>query len=221
MFEFLASEEDAIAILKKDHETVKKLFDQFEEADSLQEKKKIVADAIKELKIHAEIEEKIFYPAVRKDVDSDLMNEADEEHHVAKLLIAELEQLDATDKYWKAKFTVLSENIRHHIKEEEGDMMPKAREGDIDFKALGKKLLAMKAHLKKNGVPPCDEEKLMKRGGVKADSPAKNAKGKVPLKIIKSPKGKSAKAPAGSYTSSSKGTGPSRKQAPAKKKAKR
>ena len=137
MFEsFTLSKEDAINILKSDHEKVKGLFDQFEKAESRSEKKKIVAQAIMELKIHAEIEEKIFYPTVRAEVDNDLMNEADEEHHVAKLLIAELEQMDPSDDHWEAKFTVLSENIRHHIKEEEGEMLPQARRMDIDFNAL-------------------------------------------------------------------------------------
>lgn len=184
MLEFLtgANSDDAIAILKGDHDKVKGLFEQFEKADNLRSKKKIVADAIMELKIHAEIEEKIFYPSVRKGIKKDLMNEADEEHHVAKLLIAELDQMDATDDHWEAKFTVLAENIRHHIKEEEGDMLPQARKLAVDFSAVGRKLLAMKQQLKKNGVPPCDEEKLMKRNP-KADSPAKASK-KTSLKIL-------------------------------------
>jgi hypothetical protein len=184
MFESLiANKEDAIAILKSDHEKVKGLFEQFEKADNLREKKKIAAEAIIELKIHAEIEEKIFYPAVRKELgDEDIMNEADEEHHVAKLLIAELDQMDGSEDHWEAKFTVLSENIRHHIKEEEVEMMPKARKEDIDFNALGQKLLAAKQSLKKNGVPESDEGKLMARNA-NADSPAKNAR-KTSAKIL-------------------------------------
>ena len=177
MFESLTTnKEDAIAILKSDHAKVKGLFERFENTDNLREKKKIAAEAIMELKIHAEIEEKILYPAVRKRLDDmDIMNEADEEHHVAKLLIAELDQMDASEDHWEAKFTVLAENIRHHIKEEEGEMMPKARKEDIDFNALGQKLLATKQQLKKNGVPESDEAKLMARSA-NADSPAKNAK---------------------------------------------
>jgi len=114
MFELLRnSKEDAIAILKSDHNKVKNLFEQFEHADNRRLKKKIAAEAIKELKIHAEIEEKIFYPTVRYDVEEDLMNEADEEHHVAKLLIAELDQMDGSEDHWEAKFTVLAENNRY------------------------------------------------------------------------------------------------------------
>lgn len=177
MFESLkGNKEDAIAILKSDHDKVKELFEKFENTDNLREKKKIAAEAIMELKIHAEIEEKIFYPVVRKELDEDdIMNEADEEHHVAKLLIGELDQMDGSEDHWEAKFIVLAENIRHHIKEEEGEMFPKARKEDIDFDALGQKLLAAKQQLKKNGVPESLEGKLMVRG-VKADSPAQAAR---------------------------------------------
>lgn len=187
MLEFLngTKSDDAINIIKHDHDKVKELFKKFENTDNMREKKKIVAEAVMELKIHAEIEEKIFYPSVRRGVEKDLMNEADEEHHVAKLLIAELDHMDASDDHWEAKFTVLAENIRHHIKEEEGEMLPQARKLDVDFSALGRKLLAMKQQLKKNGVPPCDEEKLMKRNA-KADSPAKNAKKKPTARSVTS-----------------------------------
>ena len=178
MFElFKASKEDAISIIKMDHDKVKVLFARFEASDNLREKKKIAAEAIMELKIHAEIEEKIFYPSVREDVEEDIMYEADEEHHVAKLLIAELDQMDGSEEHWEAKFTVLAENIRHHIKEEEGEMLPQARALDIDFEEIGRKLLAKKQELKKNGVPPSDEEKLISRNQ-KADSPARAAKEK-------------------------------------------
>lgn len=170
------NKEDAIVILKSDHAKVKGLFEQFENTAKMREKKKIAAEAIMELKLHAEIEEKIFYPVVRKKLDEEnIMNEADEEHHVAKLLIGELDQMDGSEDHWAAKFIVLAENIRHHIKEEEGEMFPKARKKDIDFVAIGQKLLAIKQQLKKTGVPDSLEGKLMVRG-FKADSPAMNAK---------------------------------------------
>ena len=170
------NKDDAIAILKSDHAKVKGLFEQFENTAKMREKKKIAAEAIMELKLHAEIEEKIFYPVVRKKLDEEnIMNEADEEHHVAKLLIGELDQMDGSEDHWAAKFIVLAENIRHHIKEEEGEMFPKARKKDIDFEAIGQKLLAFKQQLKKTGVPDSLEGKLMVRG-FKADYPAMNAK---------------------------------------------
>lgn len=177
MLEFLhrLSPENALAVLKKDHDTVKDLFEQFEEARNLKEKVKIAKEAIEELKIHATIEEEIFYPAVRRKMDDkDLLNEANEEHHVAKLLIAELCQMDTKDEYFEAKFTVLSENIRHHIREEEGEMFPEVRSLDLDLEALGHTMLDMKDQLKRDGVPASDEDKMIAKWGMKDDSPAKN-----------------------------------------------
>jgi hemerythrin superfamily protein len=83
MFEFLTTN-PVLALLKKDHDTVKELFDGFEKAEGWPAKKKIVKLALTELKVHAAIEEELFYPAVRKPVGKDSLNEADEEHHVAK-----------------------------------------------------------------------------------------------------------------------------------------
>src|SRR5690606_27729554 len=117
---------NAIRILKDDHKKVKDFFTQFESATRRSQKKKIVAQAIAALKIHAALEEDIFYPAVRKAVGKDIMTEADEEHHVAKVLIAELEEMDGSEAHYDAKFKVLAESVRHHIKEEEGKMLPKA-----------------------------------------------------------------------------------------------
>src|SRR5690349_11671706 len=105
----------------KDHDKVKDLFDQFEKSDSSAGKERIITAAIEELKIHAVIEEEIFYPAVRKHVGKDIMNEADEEHHVARVLIAELDRGRGGD-HREAKFQVLAESVRHHIKEEESEM---------------------------------------------------------------------------------------------------
>src|SRR3954451_6623967 len=112
MFDWMLPEKHAIAILKKDHDTVKYLFDQFEKAEGAA-KEKIVAKAVMELKIHAAIEEEIFYPKVRAHVGGDIMNEADEEHHVAKVLIAELDSKSGDPGHREAKFTVLSESVRH------------------------------------------------------------------------------------------------------------
>jgi hypothetical protein len=195
MFEVFttSSENDAIGLLKKDHTKVKGLFEQFEKTENRREKKRIVAEAIMELKIHATIEEEIFYAALRREeVEKDLLNEADEEHHVAKLLIAELEQMDGTEDHYDAKFTVLAENIRHHIKEEEGDMFPQARKTDVDFDALAQQLLARKKQLMKTGVPVSDEEKMISRTKGKVDSPARAARETRTAKPVRKP---AAKAP--------------------------
>src|ERR1700730_10510139 len=147
----------AIALLKKDHDTVKDLFDKFEKAEGRPAKKKIVTQALTELKIHAALEEELFYPAVRKPVGNDLMNEADEEHHVAKVLIAELEDMDGHESHYDAKFTVLAENVRHHLKEEESQVFPKAKSTNIDFEQLGEVMLRRKEELLNFGVPPIAE----------------------------------------------------------------
>jgi len=176
MFDWMLPEKHAIAILKKDHDTVKALFDDFEKAGNAAAKEKIIAKALGELKIHAIIEEDIFYPAVRAHVGGKLMNEADEEHHVAKVLIAELDASDRTNDHRDAKFTVLSENVRHHIREEESEMLPKAKELEIDFEALGQRMLARKADLKKNGIPSDAEHAMVGKTNGKGDSPAAAAR---------------------------------------------
>jgi hemerythrin-like domain-containing protein len=146
---------DAIALLKEDHKKVKDLFDKFEKAKNSDEKERICQEAIKELKIHTTIEEEIFYPTVRQalgqeEEDAELLNEAAEEHRVAKTIIEALEDMSADDEDFEAKFTVLAENVRHHIKEEEGELFPEARDADLDFKELGGKMQGRKEELMSN-----------------------------------------------------------------------
>ena len=109
-----------------------------------------------ELKIHATIEEEIFYPTVRAKVGADLMNEADEEHHVARVLIAELDNGRRSDEHRQAKFTVLAESVRHHIREEEGEVLPKAKNLKIDFEKLGRQMLQQKPGKDKPEKPGTD-----------------------------------------------------------------
>src|SRR6266849_76015 len=104
MFDWFTTEsDDAISQLKQDHDKVKDLFDKFESAERGAAKKSLAKKALEELKIHAALEEEIFYPAVRKYIESETMNEADEEHHVAKVLIAELEKMDGKGDHFEAK----------------------------------------------------------------------------------------------------------------------
>src|SRR5947199_9551611 len=112
MFDFLKTN-PAAAMLKEDHERIQALFDQFESANGRATKRKIVRQALAELKVHATIEEELFYAAVRKAVGPKVMNEADEEHHVAKLLIAELELMDGSESHFDAHFLVLAEHVGH------------------------------------------------------------------------------------------------------------
>src|SRR4051794_6600127 len=164
-----------MSILMKDHDTVKELFDRFEKSESAAEKEKVIAEALNELKIHAVIEEELFYPAVRKYVGKNLMNEADEEHHVARVLIAELDNLGGND-HRDAKFTVLAESVRHHIKEEEGEMLPKAKGVQVDFEALGRQMLDRKKELKRDGVPRDAEHAMVAAVNGKGDSSAAMAR---------------------------------------------
>ena len=140
--------QDAIAMLMADHKKVKKLFSDFDklkDEGSDKDKSAIVVQICHELKIHAELEEEIFYPAVRKAIDdSDLMDEALVEHAGAKDLIAQLEDANPDDDLYDAKVTVLGEQIDHHVKEEEGDMFPKAKKAKVDTEALGATMLKRK-----------------------------------------------------------------------------
>ena len=144
--------QDAFALLTADHKRVKSLFKEFEslkdEGDDDQ-KATLVETICNELTVHAQIEEEIFYPALRDAIDDeDLMDEADVEHASAKQLIAQLEQLEVGGDHYDATVTVLGEYIDHHVKEEEGEMFSKARKADIDSAALGEELAIRKAELK-------------------------------------------------------------------------
>ena len=179
MLEFLKPN-PAVTMLKTDHDRVQALFDQFEKAKSRPAKEKLVRQALEELKIHAALEEEIFYPSVRKPVGKEIMNEADEEHHVAKLLIAELDSMDGSEDHFDAKFMVLAENVRHHIREEENEMLPKAQKVKLDFTALAEKMQRRKEKLQQDGVPPVGEEKMVRAARGHGDSPAQAAKRKRP-----------------------------------------
>jgi hemerythrin superfamily protein len=147
----VSEEQDAITMLMTDHKKVKKLFSDFnklKEEGSDEEKSAIVDKICNELKIHTELEEEIFYPAVRKAIEeSDLMDEALVEHAGAKDLIAQLEDAGPDDDLYDAKVTVLGEQIDHHVKEEEGEMFPKARKAKVDTGALGATMLKRKIAL--------------------------------------------------------------------------
>ncbi len=135
-------------MLRKDHTKVKGLFKKFEKTDNAQEKQEIVDMVLTELQIHAELEEKIIYPAVRPKMnDEDLMDEAIEEHHVVHGVIGELKKMKPSDERYDAKVTVLSELCKHHIKEEEEEMLPKAEKRDIDWDSLYEQVVNRKEQL--------------------------------------------------------------------------
>ena len=151
---------DAIALLKADHRKVEDLFDKYEKAKGAERKKSLAGQICLELTVHAKIEEDVFYPACRGEVDDDLMDEAYVEHDGAKVLIAEIEAGNPDDEFYDAKVKVLSEMIKHHVKEEEkkaGNMFAQARRAGLDIKALGARMAAEKkdltAQYKTSGPP--------------------------------------------------------------------
>jgi len=141
---------DAVALLIADHKKVQKMFKEFEKlGDEDQERKaEIVTLACGELKVHTTLEEEIFYPALREAIEEqDLLDEAEVEHASAKELISQLESMKPGDDLFEAKFTVLGEYVNHHIKEEQGEMFPKAKQAGIDLAALGEEMMTRKQEL--------------------------------------------------------------------------
>jgi hemerythrin superfamily protein len=146
-------QQDAVALLKADHREVEDLFEQFEKARDSQRKLKLATQICNALKVHTMIEEEIFYPAfLDATEEEDIHHEAIVEHNGAKKLIAEIEQMDPDDDYYDAKVKVLSEMIKHHVKEEEqpGGMFSNAKKSEMDLDALGEQLMTRKTELESN-----------------------------------------------------------------------
>ena len=143
---------DAIELLKADHREVEDWFAAFEKTESAPKKKKLAAQICKALRVHTQIEEELFYPACREaGISEDLMDEADIEHDAAKKLIEEIDAGAPGDDHWDARVTVLSEMIKHHVKEEEqrDGMFAKAKKAGLDLEELGARLKARKTELMK------------------------------------------------------------------------
>jgi hemerythrin superfamily protein len=141
---------DAIDMLKEDHEKVEKAFKEFEKMDRQDAEacRQLIGTVCDELKVHTSLEEEIFYPAVREAIeDEDILNEASVEHETAKMLIEQLENMSADDPNYYATFTVLGEYVRHHIKEEQGEMFPQAKKSELDLGALGERMRSRKQEL--------------------------------------------------------------------------
>lgn len=152
---------DAIALLKSDHRKVEDLFVQYEASEDDDEKTSLSRQICTELKIHTLIEEEIFYPSLEGKIESDVLEEAYVEHDGAKMLVNDLEAGSAGDEYYDAKVKVLSEEIKHHVREEEmpdQGMFAQARAAGVDLMALGTQLKARKEELmaqaEADGLPP-------------------------------------------------------------------
>ncbi len=143
---------DALQLLKRDHDKVKKLLTEGEETTERAEKTRteLLATIKQELTVHEDIEETIFYPALKEHPKAkDIVLEAYEEHNVVDTVMGELEATDVSDERWAAKFKVMKENIEHHIEEEEGEMFKQARSvfDAEELRDLGERMAARKAQL--------------------------------------------------------------------------
>jgi len=139
---------DAIALLKADHEAVSQLFAEYEKTRSVPNQKALVAEICTALSVHAQIEEEIFYPAVKTALkDKLLVPEATVEHASVKDLIAQLEGIEPDGEMYDAKVKVLSEYVKHHVKEEQNEMFTKAKASSLDLVELGARMTARKDEL--------------------------------------------------------------------------
>jgi hemerythrin superfamily protein len=141
--------QDAVQLLRADHRKVQGLFDQFGKARGEDRKEALAREICTELKVHAQIEEEIFYPAAREALrEQDLIDEATVEHASAKELIAQIEGMGPGDELFDAKVTVLGEYIKHHVKEEHNELFPKLKKTKIDLKEIGRQLAERKGDLR-------------------------------------------------------------------------
>lgn len=139
---------DATALLRADHKHVSELFSEYEKARSPARKKELVAQICTELSVHAQVEEELFYPSVKGVLkDHELVPEATVEHASIKDLIAQIEGVEPDGEMFDAKVTVLSEYVKHHVKEEQNELFPRIKDTKLDLLELGVKIAARKAEL--------------------------------------------------------------------------
>src|SRR6188508_1848746 len=171
---------DAIALLKQDHRTVSQLFEEFEKADD-EEQAAIAQRVCQLLTVHAQIEEEILYPEAKEafggeEESEDLVNEAEVEHGSAKELIAKIEAMSSDDEHFKATVTVLGEYIKHHVKEEEGELFPQLKKTDLDLKEIGSRLADRKfALMDQMGIEAEEAPQPRKRSAGRAASRPKSS----------------------------------------------
>ncbi|SDO69858.1 Hemerythrin HHE cation binding domain-containing protein [Rhodoferax sp. OV413] len=140
--------QEATAMLRADHKRVSELFAEYDKARSDTKKKDLVSTICTELSVHAQVEEEIFYPAVKRALrDKELVPEATVEHATLKDLIAQVDGITPDGEMFDAKVKVLSEYVKHHVKEEQTEMFPKAKKTNLDMLALGAQMASRKSEL--------------------------------------------------------------------------
>ena len=157
------NQQDAIELLKADHRDVEKLFEQFEQTQDENQKVAIAEHICLTLKVHTQIEEEIFYPALRDKIAEKDVDEALVEHQAAKDLIAEIEDVGEVDDMYEARVHVLGEQISHHVKEEEEELFPEAQKAGVDTAGLGPRMAERKAELLR------DYESDLAGGGIRSE----------------------------------------------------
>ena len=144
----------ALELLEEDHQQVDDFFDEYETLEDAAEKEELALKICLALTVHTQIEEEIFYPAVREAIEkAELIDEAIVEHAAAKQLIAEIEEMDPAEELYDAKVKVLGEQVRHHVEEEEDKLFPEIESSELDLEAIGKKMAERKAALLKETTP--------------------------------------------------------------------
>jgi hemerythrin superfamily protein len=159
---------DATQVLAADHKKVNRIFAEYGKVkeDDGQRRQELVKMVCDELTVHAQVEEEIFYPALREAFsEEDLVDEAEVEHASIKQLVAALKSADPDDRLYDANVTVLSEYVKHHVKEEEGEIFPKARKAkELDLKHMGEEITRRKSQLMEEmGMEPEEEVRAKKR----------------------------------------------------------
>jgi hemerythrin superfamily protein len=149
---------NATQLLRQDHKKVKALFDKFEQGRATDAKRRFAMQSMNELEVHAQVEEEIFYPAVKKAIEaSELVDEAKKEHQQAKTLIRQLKKAGDQDNGeggdFEAKFSELMQAIQHHVEEEEGEMFPQVEDSELDLSALGAQMAKRKQEIIKVARP--------------------------------------------------------------------
>jgi hemerythrin superfamily protein len=161
---------DAIQLLKRDHDEVKRMFEEFESADE-DRKFELAAEICQALTIHATLEEEIFYPRVREAIDAeDMMAEAEVEHDTAKMLIERIQEGEVDEIQLSAMVKVLQEYVNHHVSEEQRKMFPRVRRAELDLTAIGSELLERKTELETELAAAMGEEPA--EGDVEEDADA-------------------------------------------------
>jgi hypothetical protein len=156
----MPAKSDVVSLLKADHRKVEELFKKFEAAKGASKKQTLAKEICTELSVHTRIEEEIFYPACKGEIEEDLLNEAYVEHDGAKVLISELLESSPDAEFYEAKMKVLSEQIKHHVEEEEKrseGLFAQAKAAGLDMDDLGDRMAERKKELlaeyKTSGLP--------------------------------------------------------------------